>query len=221
MRVIQKLESIGSVQDKPRTGAPKKATTDEKMEEIRLLLQDSPGMSIKRVHLANGISVGSVHSIAAGILNLYPYRIKILHQLKSPDFGKRKKFAEWFLSSPTISHFFIVSNEAYFHLDGSVNNYNFRIWSESNRNHVVEKQFNPAKVLVWCSISKNKIIGPYFFNSNVNGENYLDMLKQKFLPDHKKQKLYRSCYFQQDGALAHRAKPVQAWLAQEFGDKFV
>ena len=86
---------------------------------------------------------------------------------------------------------------------------------------MVEKQLNPAKVLVWCLISKNKMIDPYFFNCSVNGENYLDMLKQYFLPDHKKQKLYRSYYFQQDGALGHRAKPVQAWLEQEFGNKFV
>ena len=129
MRVIQKFESIGSVQDKPRTGAPKTATKDEKIEEIRLLIQDSPGISIMRVHFATGISVGSVHSIATGILNFYPYRIKILHQLKPPDFGRRKKIAESFLSSPTIAHYFISSDEAYFHLDGTVNNYNFSIWS--------------------------------------------------------------------------------------------
>ena len=47
------------------------------------------------------------------------------------------------------------------------------------------------------------------------------MLKQYFLPDHKKQKLYRSYYFQQNGAPRPRAKPVQAWLEQEFGNKFV
>lgn len=220
-RVIEKFESTGSVQDKPRSGAPKTATTDEKIEEVRLLLQDSPGMSLTRVHLATGISVGSAHSIATDILNLYPYRIKILHELKPTDFDRRIKFAQWFLSNPTVTHFFTASDEAYFHLDGNVNNYNFRIWSESNPNFVVEKQRKPAQVLVWCAMSSNKIIGPFFFDSTVNASNYLKMLQEFFLPKHKKQKLYRSYYFQQDGAPAHRAKPVQTWLEEQFGPMFL
>ena len=95
-RVIEKFESTGSVQDKPRSGAPKTSTTNEKIEEVRVLLQDNPGMSLTRVHLATGISVGTAYSIATGILNLYPYRIKLLHKLKPTDFPKRIKFAIFF-----------------------------------------------------------------------------------------------------------------------------
>lgn len=220
-RIKDKFEATGSVQDQARSGRPKSVTTDEKVEEVRVLLENNPGMSIERAHLATGISVGSVHSIATSVLNLYPYRIKILHQLKSTDFGKRIEFAEWFLENPSRAHFFTATDEAYFHLDGNVNNYNFRIWSQSNPNFVVEKQLKPPKVHVWCSISSNKIIGPYFFDSKVNSENYLNMLQQFYLLEHKKQKLYKSYYFQQDGAPAHRAEIVQTWLEEQFDSKFV
>ena len=178
-------------------------------------------MSLRRTARATGISLGSVHIIASGILNLYPYRIKLLHELKPPDYGRRKKFAKWFQDTPFVERFFTASDEAYFHIDGNVNNYNFRIWSKENPNIVEEKQLQPAKCLVWCAISANKIIGPYFFDSTVNGDNYLEMLQQFFWPEHKVQKLHSHYYFQQDGAPAHRAKVVQDWLKDKFGDKFL
>ena len=91
--------------------------------------------------------------------------------------------------------FFTPSDKTYFHLDGNVNNYNFRIWNESNPNYVVQKQLKSAQVLVWCAISLNKIMGPYFFDSTVNASNYLNMFQQFFFLESKKQKLYRSYYF--------------------------
>ena len=33
--------------------------------------------------------------------------------------------------------------------------------------------------------------------------------------------MHKSYYFQQDGALGHRAKTVQSWLEKQFGGKFV
>lgn len=53
-----------------------------------------------------------------------------MHELKSTDFAKRLKFAKWFLETPYVDTFFTASDEAYFHMDGNVNNYNFRIWSQ-------------------------------------------------------------------------------------------
>lgn len=219
--VIKKFNLTGSVHDLPRSGAPKTATTDEIVEECRLLLENNPGMSLRRTHLATGISLGSAHTIARAILNLYPYRIQLLHHLKQPDYKRRKEFCQWFVDRPLVEQFFTASDEAYFHIDGNVNNYNFRIWNQNNPNFVVEKELNPDKCLVWCSISSNKIIGPYFFDSTVNADNYLEMLQQFFWQEHKRQKKYRQYYFQQDGAPPHRAIVVQEWLKDQFGDKFL
>ena len=68
--ITKKFELLGSVQDGPRSGRSKTATNDEKVEEVRLLLENNAGMSLRRNHLATGISLGSVHTIATKILNL-------------------------------------------------------------------------------------------------------------------------------------------------------
>jgi hypothetical protein len=125
--VIAKFEATGSVHELPKSGVPKTVITDATVEEYRILLENNPGMSLRRTALATGISLGSAHTVARDILNFYPYRIQLLHELKPPDYSRRKKFAEWFRDTPLVDQFFTASDEAYFHLDGNVNNYNFRI----------------------------------------------------------------------------------------------
>lgn len=45
----------------------------------------------------------------------------------------------------------------------------------------VPKNSSP-KVNVWMGISSERIHGPFFFDGNITGENYLDMLQRGFLP---------------------------------------
>lgn len=221
MRLLKKFKDTTSADDLPRSGRPKSVSTEEKIEEVRVLLENNPGMSLRRTAIQTGVSVGRAHFIAKTMLNLYPYKIKILQELKDKDFAKRVNFAKWFLSKDLIADYFIASDEAYFHLDGTVNNHNFRIWSQSNPCFVAEKQLYPAKVSVWCAISKNKIIGPYFFEETVKEGNYLDMVVNYFWPEYCKQNNTTQYYFQQDGAPAHKAKSVQAWLKSKFQDRFI
>jgi hypothetical protein len=108
-------------------------------------------------------TVYSDHSIATSVLNLYPNSIKIRHLLKWSDFAKRIKLAEWFLEDPFKARFFTPTHEAYFHLDGNVNNYNLRILGQNNPNVVVKNQLKLPKIHVWCRISSNKIRRMFLF----------------------------------------------------------
>lgn len=66
---------------------------------------------------------------------------------------------------------------------------NFRIWSDANLQAFVEMPLYAKKVIVWCALWAQGIIGPYFFeigaahNVTLNGErsrhmiNYLNELK--------------------------------------------
>jgi hypothetical protein len=132
----------------PRFGRPKSVRTEEKIEEVRVLLENYPDMSLRRTTIQTGVSLCRAHFIAKTMLNLYPYKIKILHELKDKDFTKRVNFAKWSLSKDLIADYFIASDEAYFHLDGTVNNHNFWIWSQSNPCFVAENQHYSAKVSV-------------------------------------------------------------------------
>lgn len=69
------------------------------------------------------------------------------------------------------------SDEATFHVSGTINRHNVRIWGSETPHAVVELQRDSPKVNVWCGLMHNKIIGPFFFiETTVNGCVYLDML---------------------------------------------
>jgi len=57
----------------------------------------------------------------------------------------------------------MISDEAHFHLNGSVNKHNFRYWAPQNPHKVHERPLHIPKVTVWCAIGKVGVIGPYFF----------------------------------------------------------
>jgi hypothetical protein len=59
-----------------------------------------------------------------------------------------------------------MSDEAHFHLSGYVNKHSFRYWAAANPQQLHERPFHLAKVTVWCAISSNGVIGPYFFEND-------------------------------------------------------
>ncbi|KAF2355783.1 RNA-polymerase II-associated protein 3-like C-terminal domain [Trinorchestia longiramus] len=62
-----------------------------------------------------------------------------------------------------------MSDEAHFHLSGYVNKQNCRYWSAENPKIVHEIPLHSEKITVWCGMTSERIIGPYFFE-NQNGE---------------------------------------------------
>ena len=179
------------------------------VSEVCELMKGKLAVSIRRTSEATGISYGSVQKIVKSILKLHPYKLKILHQLKPPDYAKRVAFAKWFLSIKDLAKNFKATDEAYFHLNGAVNNYNCRIWDDKDPELIHEEPIKSPKVMVWCAVTCNKVIGPFFFNTTVKHDNYLDMLKDYFWPRWYRTKDNSSYYFQQDGAPAHRHEEVQ------------
>ena len=69
-------------------------------------------------------------------------------------------------------------------------------------------------------ISSQRIHGPFFFDDNVTGENYLDMLQQSFLPQLSRCEK-RHGVFQQDGAPPHYAKSVRKFLDDNFANRWI
>jgi hypothetical protein len=59
-----------------------------------------------------------------------------------------------------------MSDEAHFHLSGYVNKHNFRYWAAANPQQLHERPLHSDKVTIWCAISSNGVIGPYFFEND-------------------------------------------------------
>ena len=158
-------------------------------------------MSIRKLSCAVGLTYSTTRTILVEDLHLKPYKRQCAQEIEAEDYGKRLKFADWFLNLPEGSENYLISvDEAYFFLTEALNKQNNRLWLESRPNDLIEVPLNDQKLLVWCAISANKIYGPFFFYESVNQHNYLDMLQNFFWPKHLRTVNYKNYYFEQDGA---------------------
>ena len=86
----------------------------------------------------------------------------------------------------------------------------------------VEVALNSPKIIVWCTMSSNEILGSFFFEElTVNQENYLDMLESFFYPYLQRRKLTKKIIFQQDDAPAHFAKSIRSWLNNKLDNRWI
>lgn len=67
--------------------------------------------------------------------------------------------------------------------------------------------------MVWAGIINAHLIGPFFFDENVNGQSYLNMLLDNVIPALNAIGLaFDDIIFQHDGAPAHASLFVRDWL---------
>lgn len=225
--LTNKFSNTGSVSksNKRVRGRPK--TTRDVENRILSIMSARPQTSIRKLAQQVNLSRCSVHKTLHR-LGLHPFRFSKVQALKEDDYCKRLSFSLWFSEQlrvqPTLPTDIMYTDEAVFYLHGAVNTKNRVYWANENPRVTldVHHSYNP-KVLVWCGMHGNTIIGPYFFDGTVDGKAYLHLL-QSFL------KLYLesldatkrvSMYFQQDGASAHYMKSVRTWLTGTFAEQWI
>jgi hypothetical protein len=75
--------------------------------------------------------------------------------------------------------------------------------------------------MVWAGIWSTGRVGPFFFEDSVNSLTYLQMLNNQFWPAVSNEVLQHQLWFQHDGASAHFARPVRAWLDSHFPNRWL
>lgn len=222
MGIVSAFKTTGSVLPKPPIKKQPCEKREEAKNQLKDMVADSATFSSRKASSALGISQTLVLSILHDDLHLKPYKHHKWHKLEVHDYEKRVEFATWFLSlAAQVKFFFYFSDEAYFYLTQPINSQNNRIWAEDQPLEGVEMPLHDKKVLVWCAISAEGIMGPYYFEESVNKDNYLEMLKTYFWRRHVQTPNNTKYYFQQDGATPHTADTVQNWLKDKFSKKFV
>ena len=118
----------------------------------------------------------------------------------------------------------MFSDEATFSTNGIVSSQNIRWWNNENPKWVIQsKRQYSQKVNVWCGLLRERIIGPFFFNENLNGERFLEFLNTELWEEiHNLPITYRQeLYFQLDGAPIHNTAGVREWLHDTFPEKWI
>lgn len=220
-RLIARFRECGSVADRKRTGRPA-ILTDAKLEEVRDVMLQSPSKSLRRLSTHSQISYGSAQK-AMKKLHLRAYHVRSVQELKEPDKQKRLLYCRWFRSFVDTKGIVqldrvFFTDEAWFHLSGYVNSQNTRIWSTENPHVFHETPLHCLKIGVWCAVSRHRIVGPIFYEGNVNSVVYQDIITQFIsLLEYDE----RFCWLQQDGATCHTSNETMRFLREFFDDRII
>lgn len=171
------------------------------------------------------MSQSTVQRIVRKHLHLKPYRPRLIHELNEDDPDRRSEFCETFIAlceeDPMLINNIWWSDESTFKLSGEINRHNCVYWSDTNPHATETKQMKSEGLTVWAAISYHGIIGPFFFEGRVTGQNYLNMLQTFFYTELQQSNNVNEQLFMQDGAPPHYANNVRQWLDVKFPGKWI
>ncbi|XP_026828192.1 uncharacterized protein LOC113562595 [Ooceraea biroi] len=151
---------------------------DEKTAEILALVELNPHDSLRRRERDSGVSRDIIWRIMRAN-KFHPYRMSVHQALKYDDFQQRLAFCNWIRQQPPDFHLKILfSDECTFKSNGSNNTWNCRYWSQVNPHWLREIDHQHVwKVNVWCGIIGSQIVGPIFFEENLNADRYSALIE--------------------------------------------
>ena len=223
-RLVNKFEIIGSAADLPRLGRTSTVSTPRKKRAILDGVNRDPTLSLRRRALRHNVSPSTVRRIIKK-RGFRPYRPTLVQALTDADKLARISFATWWAQTviqyPELPYFIIWSDESTFRLDGTVNLHNAVYYATQNPNVTLEHHLHSPSVMVWAGMWSGGLIGPYFFEENVDGPSYLHMLETFLIPNLIGHLGLDQVYFQQDGAPAHFSLQVRHFLEATFPDRVI
>lgn len=229
LKWVQNLRATGSALPRKPLGRPRSVRTPENIAVVRASVEQSPSRSARKHAAALRMSDRSVRRILHAELHFHPYKIMVTHELNERDFQRRRSSCQEILQAVLPEGIVWSSDEAHFHLSGTVNKQNFRYWSATNPKELHQKPLHSPKVTVWCAVSRLGIIGPYFYEENgvtvtVNSARYCDMLEHFLrtqLAHFEVEHNLEDFWFQQDGATSHTARRPREILQEMFPDHLI
>ncbi|KYN18102.1 hypothetical protein ALC57_09610 [Trachymyrmex cornetzi] len=187
----------------------------------------NPRVSTRQIERELGIPKSTSHRILT-THNFHPYHITLTQQLTLNDFQQRLEFCRWaqimLNRDRTFFRFVLFNDEATFHNTGQLNRHNSHYWSVENPRWYREVNHQHRwSLIVWCGILNGNLISPYFFEENVNGNNYLHFLQQRLpaLLEDIDLDTRQRMFFQQDGAPAHWSRRVRNHLDLTFPGRWI
>lgn len=221
-QTYKRFRETGSIHDLKREGRPR--ISDEKVETIREQFEQHANSSLRQASRELDIPYETLRQNLKDTIGMRCFHYTVVHELLPDDHFARREYAELMkqrINNDNILDHLCFSDEAKFCLNSVVNRHNCIIWGYSNPKSCMVKPLKSEGITVWAAMFRDKLVGPYFFESTVNQEAYLSMLKDFFIPLLKQWRRLRNTHFQQDGAPPHWGLRVREFLNQNFGDKWI
>ena len=228
-RNVRKYQQHGTSlnRNKGNSGRRRTGRSEANIQAVREQLQNNAQVSARRNGL--GLPSATFNRITRLDLRWHPYQISIRHELRDTDYPRRLNFCQWFNQQQRNPRFlanFVIGDEAGFGMNGEVNSHNVRQYAPRGEHpefHFVRRE-ERAKVTVWMGICGNgSILGPFFFNRNVDGNAYLVMLNENIIPqlteifnNQFQNGHFLRLWWAQDGAPAHQLIAVRERLLEVF-----
>lgn len=231
---VRKYEEHGTSlnRNKGHSGHRRTGRSEEHINVVREAIEGNPTLSTRRND--TGLPRATFNRITRLDLHLHPYHIHVQHQLLPADLARRLAFSQWFVDKchrdPQFLQFLSIGDEAAFSMNGKVNFHNEHMYAELHHPPGFSYDVNMSrqKVNVWIGLCGNgSLLGPFFFEGNLNGQAYLNMINDFVVPEmdqifpRQRRGAFRRVWWAQDGAPAHRLIAVRNRLAELFGNRVI
>lgn len=206
------MERFGALE--PYTHMRRRSVLTEDIQlDIILYFMEFPEKSLNEAVLDLGICHSTIHK-ALKLNKFKDYKFTPVQALYDADYAARMEYCAITLDRHFSENFFkkvLWTDEATFTTAGFFNRKNSHTWSVDNPRKVkpVGRQ-GRRSVNVWCGIYRNRIVGPVFYQSNMNADRFIEITQNHILPlvvdlPDRDQMIY-----QMDGAPYHRRNDVNA-----------
>lgn len=222
--MLCRLRQTGCTQKPKRQAVPRQGVQNE---DVLAYFDINPHTSTKAVAIECGLSQATIWRILKKS-KFRPYRPQIVQALHPNDPQTRIDWCNQMLihidNTPTFLQHILWTDEAKFTRDGVVNRHNQHFWASTNP-HWILQGHNQVQwsVNVWCGIYGDHILGPVFYDGNLNGQRYLALLQNTVggWAENLPLQVLAQTWFQQDGAPPHRTNAVSEFLGNTFGDQWM
>lgn len=143
----------------------------------------------------------------------FPYKDKILHALEPIDLGRRLRYGQNVLRRIQRLPQFLLrvcsTDESIFTRRGVVNKQICRNWYRKGQNEpsvYLRDNQHRWSLMVWAGILGDRIIGPFFFDGNMNAQIYSTFLRENLPTMFDNNPIQpQQIWWQQDGAPPHNS----------------
>jgi hypothetical protein len=106
-RIVDRLVATGSVEKGKSVGRP--PVNEEIVEDLRQRIEQSPKTSLRKLSLQADVPLSTCQKIVRKNLNLYPYKITTLQELRPDDSERRLEYCNWFLNNLNDDRFVMMN----------------------------------------------------------------------------------------------------------------